>query len=166
MNQQQGNFSKMQINVFNLDDKAARARLEAENPIFGAVFNFLTAKPLDELARISGKVDLLGDDAFLNFSKNVLKMRGEAKLEAHDKYIDLQLVLNGREKIGVRARGECRDIIDDRLAQNDVVFFGEEFDEVVEVGAGQYVVLYPDCAHAPCVGEGEDCKCVAKIRLI
>ena len=150
MNQQQGNFSKMQINVFNLDDKAARARLEAENPIFGVVFNFLTAKPLDELARISGRVDL----------------RGEAKLEAHDKYIDLQLVLSGREKIGVRARGECRDIIDDRLAQNDVVFFGEEFDEVVEVGAGQYVVLYPDCAHAPCIGEGEDCKCVAKIRLI
>ena len=23
-----------------------------------------------------------------------------------------------------------------------------------------------DCAHAPCIGEGEDCKCVAKIRLI
>lgn len=146
----------------NLSDKAARAALVAQNALFARAFDFFDAHTLEELAQMRGKVDL-GEGVFCSFAENNLKPHSAAKLEAHDKYIDLQLVLRGSERIGLLPRGQCASVVEDKLAESDVVFFGDDFSEAVELCAGEYAVLYPDTAHAPCVGEGVDIKCVAKI---
>ena len=146
----------------NLSDNAARAALVAQNALFARAFDFFDAHTLEELSAMRGKVDL-GDGVFCAFAENNLKPHSAAKLEAHDKYIDLQLVLRGSERIGLRPRVQCASVVDDRLAADDIVFFGDGFSETVALGEGEYTVLFPDTAHAPCIGEGVDIKCVAKI---
>ncbi len=147
-----------------LSDSSQRESLIKSNPLFAKVFNFLDAHSIEELKKFDANIELDGKNAFLIFSKNKLKKIEDARLEAHDKYIDLQLVLEGTERIGVRDRSECVDVIEDRRPDGgDIVFFAQSYDEFVELRAGEFAVLPTDCAHAPTIGEGEDIKCIAKI---
>ncbi len=146
----------------HLSDSQTRAALVAQNPLFAGAFEFFDAHTLEELAQMRGKLDL-GGGVFCTFAENNLKPLSAAKLEAHDKYIDLQLVLCGGELIGVRPRSQCASVVEDRLAESDVVFFGDGFSETVGLGAGDYAVFFPDTAHAPCIGVGVDIKCIVKI---
>ncbi len=153
-------------NAIKLGDSQACELFEKENPNFKKVFDFLNSHSLEQLKKFSEKIELDGDNAFLIFSKNNLKKIENARLEAHDKYIDLQLVLEGSERIGVRDRNECLDIVEDRRdAGGDIVFFAQKYDKFVELNTGEYAVLPTDCAHAPTIGEGEDLKCIAKIKV-
>ncbi len=147
-----------------LSDSSQRELLIKSNPLFAKVFEFLDAHSLEELKKFGANIELDGKNAFLIFSKNKLKKVENARLEAHDKYIDLQLVLEGAERIGVRDRSECVDVVEDRRPDGgDIVFFAQDYDKFVELHSGEYVVLSTDCAHAPTIGEGEDIKCIAKI---
>lgn len=157
--------------VASLDDKSARAALIGENPLFAAVFDFIDANGgLDGLKKMSGKVEIDGSNVFVKIGESGLKRREDARLEAHDDYSDLQLVLDGTEKIGVRARCECKNIVEDRRpAGGDILFFGEDYCDFLELSSGKYAVLDPDCAHAPCIGTGDGrstvLKAVFKIKI-
>lgn len=154
------------LKAFRISDKLVQDSLVNENSNFKVVFDFLNAHSLEELASMSGKVILDGENAFISFSENSLKKAEVARLEAHDKYIDLQLVLKGSEKIGITNRDECSSITEDRLSTDDVVFYAEDKQTYVSLAEGEYLVIPTQTAHAPCI-ESETCthdiKAIAKI---
>lgn len=51
-----------------------------------------------------GKIKLQGDDLVVNFSQTNPKTKEEAKLETHNRFIDIQIPLSGVEVMGYTPR--------------------------------------------------------------
>ena len=101
-----------------------------------------------------GKYEL-EDGAYVSVQEYTTKARSEAKYEAHKKFIDIQLILSGRELIAVTPI-EKMEIKDEYNEAKDVMFFhhnDECTDYVLE--AGDLLILYPQDVHMPgvCVNE-------------
>ena len=101
-----------------------------------------------------GKYEL-EDGAYVSVQEYTTKARSEAKYEAHKKFIDIQLILSGRELIAVTPI-EKMEIKDEYNEAKDVMFFhhnDECTDYVLE--PGDFLILYPQDVHMPgvCVNE-------------
>ncbi len=73
--------------------------------------------------------------------------------EIHQKYIDVQYMVKGRELIGFYP--DCRDgaVLEDHLADRDVLFYAEREDVnevMLPMTQGQYAVFFPEDVHRPC----------------
>ena len=114
-----------------------------------------------------GKYELEGG-AYASVQEYTTKSRSDAKYEAHKKFIDIQLLLAGRELIAVTPieKMELSDAYDDA---KDVMFFhhnDECTDFVLE--AGDFLILYPQDVHMPgvCVnGKAPVRKVVVKLPV-
>lgn len=91
----------------------------------------------------------LGEN-YANVDVYVTKEVNEAGFEAHRKYIDIQYLIEGEERVLVRHLGnmECTIPYD---GDRDVAFFRHDEDRAAEVtlGRGSFVVLFPEDAHEP-----------------
>ena len=101
-----------------------------------------------------GKYELEGG-AYVSVQEYTTKARSEAKYEAHKKFIDIQLILSGRELIAVTPI-EKMEIKDEYNEAKDVMFF-QHNDECTAyvLEAGDFLILYPQDVHMPgvCVNE-------------
>ena len=116
-----------------------------------------------------GRYDF-SDGSFAAVSSYETKMRKDACYEAHRQYIDVQLMLSGREIIGVEHidvmhKYECLKAFEDGdlelFALND-----EGYDNVIT--EGEFVILRPEDGHMPgvCIGKPEKVqKVVFKIPV-
>ena len=82
------------------------------------------------------------------------------KPEAHKKYIDIQYMITGTEKMGV---GQLEDMTEEVEArpQNDISFYHGPMDYIT-VKEGMFAVFYPNDAHAPCISHDGACNAVRK----
>jgi len=48
-----------------------------------------------------------------------------AKLEAHRRYIDIQLVLDGTDEMGWKPLSDCHDPVSDYSTERDIRFFND-----------------------------------------
>ncbi len=93
----------------------------------------------------------LENGVYANIQEYTTKARCETKYESHKKFIDIQLILRGKELIAV-APIEKMKISEEYSEENDVMFFhpsDECTDYVLE--AGDFLILYPKDVHMPCV---------------
>ena len=91
-----------------------------------------------------------------------------APMEAHEKFIDVQMVLAGEEKIYVTAKAPLT-VTEPYHAEKDIAFYAWEHAEAVTYAAGEAVVLYPEEAHLPGRAAGEPMtikKAVLKLKAI
>lgn len=108
-----------------------------------------------------GRYDF-SDGSFASVSSYETKKRCEACFEAHKKYIDVQLMLCGREiiatqHIDVMHKYECIKPFED----GDLELFAinnECTDNVI--AEGEFLILHPEDAHMPgiCIGKPERVK--------
>ena len=91
--------------------------------------------------------------------------RSEARLEAHRKYIDIQYVIAGVEEMGWNARIRCQQPHGQYDAEKDIEFFADTPNSYVTVHPGEFVIFFPDDAHAPLIGRGEVHKVVIKAPM-
>lgn len=89
--------------------------------------------------------------------------------EAHVKYIDVQFVISGAEKIGFAVLTDQPIIKEDKLAEKDVVLFENEIlnESFAILNAGDYAIFYPEDVHRPlCQVETSEVvkKIVVKIK--
>ena len=101
-----------------------------------------------------GKYDLV-NGAYVSVQEYTTKARSEAKYEAHKKFIDIQMILSGKELIAVSPI-EKMTISDEYNEEKDFMLFhhnDECTDYVLE--AGEFLILYPQDVHMPgvCVNE-------------
>lgn len=113
-------------------------------------------KEIDFLPLKEGKYPL-EDGNILIYSSYETRLSGENVLvEGHKKYIDVQLILEGSEAIGVLAS----DRIEDKSEYDEIndIWKAEitsEKLEFVELGRGDFLVLFPNDAHAPQLAVGK-----------
>ena len=92
---------------------------------------------------------------YVSVQEYTTKARSEAKYEAHKKFIDIQMILSGKELIAVSPI-EKMTISDEYNEEKDFMLFhhnDECTDYVLE--AGDFLILYPQDVHMPgvCVNE-------------
>ena len=101
-----------------------------------------------------GKYDL-ENGVYVSVQEYTTKARSEVKYEAHKKFIDIQMILSGKELIAVSPI-EKMTISDEYNEEKDFMLFhhnDECTDYVLE--AGDFLILYPQDVHMPgvCVNE-------------
>lgn len=87
--------------------------------------------------------------------------------EAHEKYIDIQCMLDGEEIIGVAPISAEKTLVEAK-PENDVWFYNCKT-EPLTLFAGSFMVLYPNDLHCPGVGvNGKSVNCrkvVVKVKV-
>lgn len=108
-----------------------------------------------------GRYDLSNGIYVLIQEYNTFK-KEECDLENHQKYIDLQYVVEGFETIGIAYTGKTKVPYD---AQNDIEFYdGDDF--FVHTKKNDFVLLFPQDYHKPRLGDGSFVKkAVVKIPV-
>ena len=112
-----------------------------------------------------GKYPIDGTDLHASISLKDGVKAGEAKFEAHDHFIDIQVCPAGTEKLGWKPRNKCIDPKDPYNAEKDVIFFNDKPDMYFELNPGQFAIFYPEDVHAPMIGDGPIKKLVVKVRM-
>ena len=133
------------------------------NPYYRKALDFLKEGKLEGLSVGTHVID--GDNLWVNVVETNLRPATEARLEAHDRYIDLQIPLSGDERFGIKPRKECGEAKDIN-AGDDIMFFDDPVTETVLVKAGGTITFGPDTAHAPLIGHGVIKKAIFKIKVV
>lgn len=143
-------------------ESAEAEELAAYNPLFAKLFDYLHTHRLDTMQ--AGRYEIDGDRLFLMLNINELKAREEAPLEVHDRYYDLQIALRIDETFGLLHRSACHAPRGEMNTEADILFFDDEPERYVTLRPGEAIVLSPEMAHAPLIGQGEQFKAVFKIK--
>ncbi|MEO6893584.1 MAG: YhcH/YjgK/YiaL family protein [Ginsengibacter sp.] len=88
-----------------------------------------------------------------------------AKFECHDKNIDIQLCIKGKEQIGWKPRQSCSQPKEEYNAEKDVTFFNDKPDMYFQLTDGQFAIFFPEDVHAPMIGESGIKKMVIKVKI-
>ncbi len=113
-----------------------------------------------------GVHELDGRDIYVNLSDRDLKKKADAKLEVHNDYIDIQVLLSGSEEsFGWSERKDLAKPQAPFNAEKDIQLFDDEPQTYYTLRPGQFTILFPEDGHAPLVGEGHVRKAILKVRL-
>ena len=120
-------------------------RYESLNPRFKAAFAFLRRPDISGIAL--GRTELEGTALFALVQEYETKPIHEGKLEAHKKYIDIQVVLQGEEFIGYAPLGG-QPVAKAFDPDKDIGFYdGEAWFTLLR--KGMFAILFPEDAHLP-----------------
>jgi YhcH/YjgK/YiaL family protein len=128
------------------------------------VFDFLKSSDLNKLA--CGRHTIDGDNLFVNIDAYITQ--DVRKLEAHRRYIDIQMVIHGSEKMGYAHISGARpkSMYDEA---KDITFLDGNTDTLT-VDATLFLIFYPQDAHMPALNVGAHPqrvkKAVFKVKLI
>lgn len=130
---------------------------------FTKAFDYIRNTDLASLE--PGRHEIDGNDIFMMLSVTDLKRPEDAPLEVHDKYIDIQYVIEGVETFGWLERSECRDPKAPMDTEKDVQFFNDAHATRYTLKSGDFCIFYPNDAHAPMIGDPDTKikKCIIKI---
>ncbi len=121
---------------------------------------------LDLATMPNGKHLLDGEDIFVNIAEIDLKKPSDAKLEVHNVYADIQILLVGDEEgFGWSERKDITEAMGEFDTEKDVQFFGDAHQTVYTLRKGQFTILMPEDGHAPMIGEGKIKKAIVKVRI-
>ena len=145
-----------------LDSLENSASYRGTNARLKQAFEYLVATDLKALE--PGRYEIDGEKIFVKVMEGGLKREEDASLEVHDKYIDVQVLVSGDvEKIGWRERRDCCEPRGSFDVQEDILFFRDRPQNFFEIKPGQFVVFWPEDAHAPMIGRGRVKKAVVKV---
>lgn len=133
------------------------------HPRFRKTFEFISNSNLERLA--PGRHEIDNSNIFAIAAKDLARSRENAPLEAHRKYIDIQIVLAGTDEMGWKSRHSCTQLNVPYNPNDDIEFFADSPDAWVTVQAGCFAIFFPDDTHAPLVGNGEIHKIVVKVAV-
>jgi YhcH/YjgK/YiaL family protein len=146
-----------------LDRVEQAARYTALNPLLAAGFRFLARADLASLS--PGRHEIDGSRVFALVGHDTGRGQAGARLEVHRRYLDIQVSLDGRERIGWRPLAECRVVAEPYDAERDIAFFADEPAAWLSVERGWFAIFFPDDAHAPLAGSGSLHKVVIKVEV-
>lgn len=122
----------------------------------------------DLKAMENGKYEILGEDVYINIQEYTSKPETDGKWEAHRKYIDIQVLIKGSEKIGV---GEIQDFTTTEAydEEKDVEFLTtNSSQQFITMRENDYIILYPYDVHMPQISIDKPTavkKAVVKVSL-
>ena len=129
------------------------------NPLFAQAIDYLKNTDLNALE--VGKVKLQGDDLVVNVAQTSPKGKEAAKLETHNKLIDIQIPLSGNEVMGYTAGSALPAA--EYNAEKDITFFEGLAESYFTVKPGMFAIFFPQDGHAPGITETGVKKIIVKV---
>lgn len=143
-----------------LDESAC---YESLHPHFKEVFDYI--KSHDLRAMEPQRLELRGEELFINRIDAPSNPQDEQPIEAHESYIDIQILLEGRERIGWLPRAKCLSPRAPYDESKDIIFYYDQPTSYVDLLPGDFVILFPEDGHAPFIGDGSPIsKLIVKVR--
>jgi len=133
------------------------------HPALAEALDFIRSADLAALS--PGRHEVRDDRIYVSVSRGPGRARDDGLLEVHRKYIDIQIVLDGREEMGWKPLSRCARPEAGYDAERDIQFFQDEPDSWMTVRPGQFAVFFPWDAHLPLVSAGIVHKAVVKVGV-
>lgn len=148
-----------------LDSIANAGAYRALGPRIAAGLDFLAAF---DLALGEGRHPIQGDELFALVQRYHTAPGADRRFESHRRYVDVQFVAEGRERILV-APAAALEEEEPYAEESDVAFHREPgASSSLLLRAGDFAILFPGDAHKPgCMAGGREAvlKVVIKARL-
>jgi YhcH/YjgK/YiaL family protein len=129
---------------------------------FKKAFNFINQYEKKPLSDGVHKID--GENLFAIVDSYYTNEVETQKAEAHRKYIDIQYIYSGKEKIGYCNIGNMKPV-KKYSNQNDITFFEYDFNNWLFIKEKEFVIFYPEDVHMPCIRSGTAKSKVKKIVI-
>lgn len=138
-------------------------RIESLHPLFKQLFDYV--KTHDLLHTECGRIELAGDDLFINNVNPTCVSASNQVLEVHRDYIDVHILLEGKERIGWKAIEDVTDLKQAYQKEGDCALYSDTPTSFVDLLPGQFLIVFPEDPHAPVIGEGKIRKLIGKVKL-
>lgn len=113
------------------------------------------------------RYDIDGDNLYASVSEYITKNEEDARYEAHQKYIDIQYVVSGKEMIGIASMSNKKDVLEPYDASKDIEFLTVTSGENHLASPDRFFILFPEDAHRPGLKDVENSpvrKIVVKVK--
>ena len=133
--------------------------------MFKEAFEYIRSQNLETIE--VGKYEISGDQlrAIVSNKQGMTPKESIAKFECHNKHIDIQFCINGKEQIGWKPRDSCMQQRGEYNPEKDVLFYDDAPDMFFQLTNNQFAIFFPEDVHAPMIGEGEIKKMVIKVQI-
>lgn len=121
-------------------------------------FEWLKSQDLDSIKPDKYYID--SEKFYANIQE--YETKEDALYESHKKYIDIQCVIKGKERVGVCGKSECQISVP-YDEEKDIDFMqGPETEEFLSLSEGEFLVLFPNDAHKPSINPSINTKNLVK----
>ena len=138
-------------------------RIESLHPLFKQLFDYV--KTHDLLHTECGRIELAGDDLFINNVNPTCVSASDQVLEVHRNYIDVHILLEGKERIGWKALEDVTDLKQAYQKEGDCALYSDTPTSFVDLLPGQFLIVFPEDPHAPVIGGGKIRKLIGKVKI-
>lgn len=143
------------------DTAAAREHFARHPERWEAAFGFLAGNDLDALP--VGEYAIADRDVYAIVSDYTTKPAAESLFESHRRYIDLQYMIRGRERMGVAAPGTAL-AAGEYNPERDIVFYGTDAPaRYADATPEAFFLFFPKDVHRPSMRCGERGEVVKKV---
>jgi YhcH/YjgK/YiaL family protein len=132
-------------------------------PGIAAALDWLTAADVLRLA--PGRHELDGDRLVAIVQRYRTQPLAEAIWEAHRRYLDVQYVAEGTERIGYRPLEEGLAVKQPYDQGKDAALF-ETWGDLLEVSAGTFAIFAPQDVHAPGLVSGPSAEPAEVLKVV
>jgi YhcH/YjgK/YiaL family protein len=122
----------------------------------GAAFDFLSQADVNALA--TGKYPIVGEDVFALVQTYTTKPADQARWETHRRYMDVQYVASGSERMGYGYVADFRPL-DGYNDQGDYQYYTGDGSDLI-MTPGTFAVFCPHDVHRPTVAVAEQAELV------
>jgi YhcH/YjgK/YiaL family protein len=118
--------------------------------LFTQAFAYIRSTDLNNIE--IGKYEITdGLLAIFSDKNGVTAAESDAKFECHDKHIDIQVCIRGKETIGWKSRGTCTQVKGEYNPEKDVSFYADAPDMYFGLTNSQFTIFYPEDVHSPMI---------------
>ena len=146
-----------------LDHLQFAQRYQIIHPGLAKGFDFLRRNDLASLA--DGEYEIDGRRVYAIIARGSGRGREDSLLEVHDRFLDIQYVVEGTDVIGWRQREQCYRVSTPYDAERDVAFYYDRPETWLVVPQRTFTIFFPEDAHAPFAADGPIHKVVVKIEI-
>jgi YhcH/YjgK/YiaL family protein len=110
----------------------------------------------------NGRYELDGAKVYALVQRYQTKRLADSVWESHRKYLDIQFVVQGKERFGYVPLSDAATVTQPYDEQTDVLLYAPGT-VTLPLKAGQFAVFYPQDIHAPCLAENDVPSDVVKV---
>lgn len=116
-----------------------------------------------------GRVEIDGDDLYLNCAEYDTHAKEGALTEAHRAYLDVMVIIEGCETVYVKRTDALQNVTKPYDAAIDALLADTDEDvTAIRLEKGDFLVLFPEDAHAPGCHADTPChikKAIGKVKI-
>jgi len=134
------------------------------HPSIEEVVAFISSIELNAL--VIGKFKITNETISVSVSSKKGSNQLDAKFEAHNNHIDIQICIDGIETFGWKNRDDCKIVKEAYNQDKDVIFYSDRPDTYFQIKKNQFVIFFPNDVHAPMIGDNTIKKLVCKLTCV